>query len=155
MTTDELYQIAEKNKIEIDEFKMREISAVSFPTNCIAIDPAKFETTSEFKTALAHEIGHCQTGSFYNTNTPEVVKLQYEYDANKRAIELLLPKDKLRNAMKQGATETWQLAEIFGVTEQLIRLACWIYFDKCINIADGVGRHPSAQERNDDTYSIA
>jgi len=70
MTLDELYDRAQQQGIEIDNFAMREIVSVSFPENWIAIDTRKIKTRAEEKVILAHEIGHCETGSFYNIHSP-------------------------------------------------------------------------------------
>ena len=49
---------------------------------------------------------------------------------NRWACEQLIPKEEMEIAMKKGYCEVWQLAEYFDVTEELVRKACWIYFDK-------------------------
>ena len=52
-----------------------------------------------------------------------------EYRANKWAIKKLAPKDEMEEAMKNGYTEIWQLAEYFGITEDMVKYALWVYFD--------------------------
>lgn len=44
----------------------------------------------------------------------------------------LAPKDEMVTAMKNGNTEIWQLAEYFGITEDMVKFAMWVYFDKQI-----------------------
>ena len=56
-----------------------------------------------------------------------------EYRANKWAIKKLAPKDEMITAMKDGNTEIWQLAEYFGITEDMVKFAMWVYFDKQID----------------------
>ncbi len=79
---------------------------------------------------LAHEIGHCMTGAFYHPYSPLETRERCEYKANKWMIENLLPKKEIQAAFDMGIVEVWELAEHFGVTEDVIRFACFEYFDK-------------------------
>ena len=115
MTLDDLYRRAERERIEIDDFRMREVVSVSFPENWIAIDRKRIRTRKEEKVILAHEIGHCETGSFYNIHSKHDVRRKHENRANARACEMLVPYEELQRALKDGYTETWQLAEYFDV----------------------------------------
>lgn len=115
MTLDELYDRAQQQGIEIDNFTMREIVSVSFPENWIAIDTRKIKTGAEEKVVLAHEIGHCETGSFYNIHSPFDLRERHEYKANKRSYQILIPHAELKAAVKKGLTEIWELAEYFDV----------------------------------------
>ena len=78
------------------------------------------------KVKLAHEMGHCVTGSFYNIYAACDVRQKHENRADKCAIEKLIPKDELNHSVRRGITEIWDLAEYFGVTEDFMRNAvCW------------------------------
>ena len=81
---------------------------------------------------LAHELGHCMTGAFYNPNSPFDINSKHEYKANKWVVEQLVPKLDMENAFKNGIIEVWELSEYFGVSEELIKKASYIYFDRCI-----------------------
>lgn len=76
---------------------------------------------------LAHELGHCETGSFYNQNNVADRWGRHEYRANKWAIKRLIPKNNLVAAMRAGYTEPWELAERFDVTEAFMRMAIFYY----------------------------
>ena len=115
MTLDELYDRAQQQGIEIDNFQMREIVSVSFPENWIAIDRKKIKTRAEEKVILAHEVGHCETGSFYNIHSAFDVREKHEYRANKRSFQMLIPHEELLAAVDRGLTEIWELAEHFDV----------------------------------------
>lgn len=115
MTLDDLYDRAYQEHIEIDDFPMRELTAISFPENWIAIDTKKIKNKKEEKALLAHELGHCETGSFYNIHSSFDLWAKQEYKANKRAFELLIPYHELTAAIQHGITEIWELAEHFGV----------------------------------------
>ena len=123
MTLDELYNRAQQQGIEIDNFPMREIVSVSFPENWIAIDTNKIKTKKEEKAILAHEIGHCETGSFYNIYSLFDIREKHEYRATKRAFQILVPYDDLKAAVRHGITEIWELAEYFDVPCEFMQMA--------------------------------
>lgn len=95
----------------------------------IIIDYDQIINTAELKEKFAHELGHCETMSFYNEHTLET-RERMEYRANKWAIKKLIPEDELKEAIQNGYTELWQIAEYFGVTEDVVRFAVWVYFDR-------------------------
>ena len=123
MTLTDLYIRAENGGIEIDNVPMREVVAVSFPENWIAIDVNKIETSLEEKVILAHEIGHCETGSFYNIYSPFDLREKHEYRANKRSYEILVPQERLQEAVSRGITEIWELAEYFDIPCKVMQRA--------------------------------
>jgi hypothetical protein len=91
VTLNTLYKHAEPEGIEIDGFHTRKLPSVSFPEGWIAIDTRKMHTKTEEKATLAHEIGHCETGSFYNIHSPCDIKAHHKWRANKRSYEILVP----------------------------------------------------------------
>ena len=133
MTLENLYTIADNNEIEIMNINCQNSKSISIMTetnNCyIGIDKNVISEQDK-KFMLAHELGHCQTGAFYNRYSKLNVIDKLEHKADKWAIKKLLPVDKLKEAIKDGYTEKWQLAEYFELTEDLIKKAFWIYFDK-------------------------
>lgn len=131
MDSSGLYQIAEESGIPIFRFRLPETESVSIQTEdgtcCIGIDEKVLETESNRKVHLAHEIGHCCTGSFYSRYAARDVRQQHENRANKWAIRTLIPKEKLDEAVADGYTEIWSLAEYFEVTEDFMRKAICLY----------------------------
>ena len=115
MTLSELYNYAEQRHIDIDNRKMRELVSAAFPENWIVLDRTKIPTSAEEKAILAHEIGHCVTGAFYGVSSPPDFRAKQEQKANEWAYRKLVPHDALLEAVKQGDSEIWQLAEHFGV----------------------------------------
>lgn len=132
MTTyEELCDIAEKDNILmlIGKLHGSPSMAICDDGDCAAVfDYSQIDSSSMLMTCTAHEIGHCETGAFYTENSLEL-RSRMEYRANKWAIKKLAPKDEMKKAIEKGNTEVWQLAEYFGVTEDLIRFAIWVYFD--------------------------
>lgn len=123
----EIYNYAESKHIEICNFKMEELVSFSFP-DVIAIDTSRIEDDATEKVHLAHEIGHCETGTFYDVKTPFQTRGRCEFQANRWAFRALIPKSDLMHAMRNlYITEVWELAEHFGVTEELILKAMDYY----------------------------
>ena len=127
----ELYDFAVDQGIDVDWYTMPfaksfSIFIPSLDRRAIALDPWKFETVADEFTTLGHEVGHCMTYSFYNRWAACDVKKKHENRADKWEIEQFLPLDALEAAAHEGCTEVWDLAERFGVTEDLVRKAiCW------------------------------
>lgn len=92
----------------------------------IAIDPFKLQSEAEEMEKCLHEIGHCDSGAFYNEYATCDVRKKHENKADKHAIELRLSAKDLDLAVAEGCTELWQLAERFNITENFMRKAvCW------------------------------
>lgn len=127
MTLNELYDLAEALNVDVEAFSFgaREALSVQFGPDdyLIALDPFQLTSTADEKTKLAHELGHCATGAFYNQYTRFEVRGKHEHRAEKWAIRRLIPKDELDSAAAEGCTEPWELAERFGVTEDFMRKA--------------------------------
>lgn len=126
----DLYKLAEESGITVDCFDLKSREALSLMDpdgDCyIAIDPFKLESTRDERLKLAHEMGHCQTGSFYNRWASCDVWQRHENRANKWAIERLIPKAELDEAVADGYTDLYALADHFDVTVDFMRMAvCW------------------------------
>lgn len=126
-----LYHIAEQENIKVDCFELRNRDALSMKDKdglCyIAIDPLKLTGHADEKIKLAHELGHCITGSFYNRYSALDIRQKHEHRADKWAIKKLVPKDELLKAIKSGHINIWDLAEYFNVTEDFMRKAVYWY----------------------------
>lgn len=123
----ELYEIADENEIDVDYFPMQSAVSLSTPTS-IAIDVDKLDTCKDEKAVLAHELGHCMTGSFYTIGTMDT-RGRMEARANGWAIKRLLPFPELNEAVVNGIYETWDLAEYFELPESFIKTAVDYYLN--------------------------
>lgn len=126
----DLYQYAEHRGIDVDWIPMERALSLSVPLDdgscCIALDPWKMDTVEKEIVCLAHELGHCECGAFYNRWAACDVRQRHENRADKWAIEHLISPEELDGAVAAGNTEIWSLAEYFGVTEDFMRKAvCW------------------------------
>lgn len=123
-----LHELADSHDISIDYIQCPECGSMSLSLDgkCyIGID--KNATDKEELVHTAHELGHCETGSFYNRYSKFNIISKYEYKADKWAIQQLMPIEEFVNAVNEGCTEPWQLADYFGVTEDFVLRAYDIY----------------------------
>lgn len=127
MTLFRLCQLAEQFGIEIDYFTMRDTKSLALPQGWITLDTDHIESTTEAKVCLAHEMGHIETNSFYNVHSPLDVRQKHENRANKWAIKQLITEEELDEAVANGHTEIWDLADYFDVTEEFMRKAVCLY----------------------------
>lgn len=128
--TVELYQAAQDDNIPIILLDIPENGSMCIQTeerHCyIGMDYGILEDESSRRVHLAHELGHCKTGAFYNRWAARDLRQKHEHRADKWAIERTIPAAELDEAVADGCTELWQLAERFGVTEDLMKKAvCW------------------------------
>ncbi|MBR5515419.1 MAG: ImmA/IrrE family metallo-endopeptidase [Clostridia bacterium] len=131
MTSLDLLKYAEEKGIIIEYASLPQTGSCAVDLDScyvIGIDDKEM-TEAEKKAHLAHEIGHCETGAFYNMYSPLDNRAKNEYKANSWAIKKLIPKKKLISAFKKGLTESWQIAEELSVTEDNVRFAYTFYFE--------------------------
>ncbi len=124
----DMYRKAEEMNIQVIRCPMNSLQALSTPDNFIGIDTDKLGDREEL-VCLAHEIGHCVTGSFYTSDTPLPARARLEQRADRWAIRQLVPLEEL-NGLLQGGVHRWdEAAEHFQVTEDFMRKAVAFYRD--------------------------
>ena len=120
----ELYDLAEQHQTPVYWFDLGAAESLSLQMEdgscAIAMDPWRLPTLADEKVKLAHELGHCETGSFYNRYAARDVRQKHENRANKWAYKELVPEDELKQAILHGYCEPWERAESFVVTEALL-----------------------------------
>lgn len=79
------------------------------------------------KEALAHELGHCEYGGFYNCYSKHDVRVKAERRADKWAFTKLVPHGQLMQAVRHGITEVWELSEFFDVSCEFMQRAIAYY----------------------------
>lgn len=129
MTITKLYDLAAQNKIDIFPFELNGCESLSLLDNgdCfVAINPYKIENNADEKVKLAHELGHCTMGAFYNIFSPIDIRSKHERTANKWAIKKLIPEDELKEACV-FCNNRYELSEYFGVTEEFMQKALDYY----------------------------
>ena len=127
----DLYRYAEQQDIDVDWVSLELATSLSVPLPdgryAIAINPWKMTSLAIETVCLAHELGHCETGSFYNQYAVCDIRKKHENRADKWSVRRLIPKSDLDEAIAAGYTELWELADFFGVTEDLIKKAVCLY----------------------------
>lgn len=126
----DLYRYAENQTVPVYWFSLDHTESLSYQDedgDCfIAMDPWYLHTLAEEKVKLAHELGHCCTGSFYNRWAACDIRQKHENRANKWAVKHLISANDLDNAVASGCTDIEALAEHFDVTVDFMRKAvCW------------------------------
>ena len=126
-----LYKCAKQHNIEVLQFPMTRNGSMSIMAedgSCyIGMDKSIQDGGIQERVHLAHELGHCTTGSFYSIHTAIDSRQRHENKADKWAVKKLIPVDALDSAIGNGCTEIWELAELFGVTERFMRKAVCYY----------------------------
>ena len=120
-----LYRRAEQMEIPIYHLPLPVTGSMSVmqPDGSCAICMDSRRSETEQRVRLAHELGHCATGSFYNRHSPCDLRRAHENRADKWAIEALIPVEALDEAVASGHTELWDLADHFGVDEDFLKKA--------------------------------
>lgn len=129
----ELVKYAEANGIRVEYWDFAPpLEAVYWSAPGLGIPPiiglsrGLFSNRAHFRTVLAEELGHHFTSA--HDGLPKtlfhyqdrLVVSREEYRALKWAANFLIPADNLREAVKKGIREDWELAEHFEVDECLV-----------------------------------
>ena len=126
-----LYALAQQQNIPVYQFPLPGTGSMSLMDEqgrCFSgMDAGVRDDGPQERVHLGHELGHCVTGSFYNRYAAVDCRQRHENQANKWAIQTLIPVDDLDQAVAEGCTEIWELAERFGVTEDFVRKAVCLY----------------------------
>lgn len=127
---EDLYLYADRNNIVVEHFKIpknKSLSVRIHNKDFIAIDESAMTNSAEERTHLAHELGHCLTGTFYEIASPLQIRGKAEKKAESWAIKKCVPKSGFIKLLKDGY-EVWEIAEYFGVTEDFVKKAYEYYF---------------------------
>lgn len=131
MDVNELYDIADSKHILIYDFHLPTNEAMSLLTGndtyVVGIDSKKIDGTADKKHKLAHEIAHCETGSFYRRQCKFETIERCEARALRWEISHLVTEEDLHRSIEEGYTESWQIAEYLDVPEQLVKDAYHYY----------------------------
>ena len=128
VTNDDLYGIAERRGHVVVCESLTETPSFSLQTNkrCyIAIDQRL--NVQQEREALAHELGHCEYGGFYNRYSRYDIRAKAERRADKWAFARLVPYGRLMQAVRHDITEVWELAELFDVSCEFMQRAIAYY----------------------------
>ena len=125
------YAIAQNHGHDIYYLPLKESQSLSIQENgkCyIALSAGQDERLE--KQNLAHELGHCEYGGFYNIHSPYDIRSRVENRANRWAYVTALPLDEIRKAIKAGNHELWELADYFDVTPEFMENGLRFYAEQ-------------------------
>ena len=101
MNINELTNIAEREKINIVNFKMKKTKAriIEHDSTCIFMDYSKIDTAKEQKCLLAEELRHYYYSCYYTLLSDKNFINKQEYRARKWSYYVLIPYEKLKSAV--------------------------------------------------------
>ena len=131
MNNQDLFEYAENANIKIEYGDLKNNKALSLKIGqdeYIGIDRNITADSAEEREILSHELGHCATGAFYEIGASRIVRARQEHRAIKWALLKCVPKHKLVKLLKRRYRDD-EIADYFGVNEQMIHIAYTYYFE--------------------------
>ena len=101
MTADTLLTYAQSRKHEVIYTNTSIAFSVEESRQCYIAIPRGLSSVDE-KEALAHELGHCEYGGFYNRHSKYDIRAKAERRADKWAFARLVPYGRLMQAVRHG-----------------------------------------------------
>ena len=128
MKTTELYSIAARDGITVERFLLEKNNSVSVCMNSkqfVGLDGGG--SGADERVCLAHELGHCETMSFYNMYSPCDIRGKHERRADIWAIKKLIPRANYFWALRNGYDNIYLIADYFGVTPEFAKKTAEYY----------------------------
>lgn len=128
MTAQSLAEYAQIKGHEVAYLPLHSMASFSVEDaqGCHVVLSSAIHGTAE-KECLAHELGHCEYGGFYNRYSPYDIRAKAERRADKWAFSKLVPYGQIMAAVGHGITEVWELAEYFDVSVEFMGRALAYY----------------------------
>ena len=121
----ELYREADHRGVAVlcaDTGTVKSMSVMADSGACyIGINPFMLHSEADEVVCLAHELGHCARGAFYNRYSPLDIRSRHERRAKNWAIKKLVPKDELFALYETGTVSNSEVSEHFGITEEFLQ----------------------------------
>lgn len=126
-----LYDLAEKENIKIYDYNISEIFGMFInigKINAITLSPSL--SSFEERAALAEELGHYYYDATYPVTCTDLQLIsKQEYRAKKWAYNILIPREDLLCALKNGLDNIEDLSNYFEVPEQFM-IDCIDFYKK-------------------------
>lgn len=124
-----LYRKLNSDGVRFYLWPLQEDKAVTMEvggTYGIFMDFDNIQSSKEETAIVAHEGGHASTGATHKVCSPIDLVEKHEYKAWKWAVKNYITEDELDDAVANGHTDIYSLAEYFDVTEDFMRkVVCW------------------------------
>lgn len=131
MELDNLYELAERENIDICNYKMNFHKARIMNDNksrMIFMDYKKINTYKEEKELLAEELGHYYHSAYYSICSPKIIIEKAEYRANKWKALALVTKSQILDCYKKGLYTIPEIVEELQVDPSTLEFAYNYYF---------------------------
>lgn len=125
MELNKLYDIATRENISIEDFKMKNKAIIERIDKeyYIGLNYSKIESITEEKELLAEELGHYYCNAFYNSNSDFSTISKKEYRANKWKCTILVSVNDFIDAFKKGLKNIYEIAEYLNLSENTVAFA--------------------------------
>lgn len=125
MELNKLYDIATRENISIEDFKMKNKAIIERIDKeyYIGLNYSKIESITEEKELLAEELGHYYYNAFYNVASNPSTISQKEYRANKWKCTVLVSVNDLKEAFKNGMKNLYEVADYLNLSEDTVAFA--------------------------------
>lgn len=130
MEISRLYDLCEKENIDINNYKMKKTKARIIEDNSTSIfmDYSKINSKTEEKCLLAEELGHYYHNSYYTITSSQSDIDRAEYRANKWKCLVCVTKQALLDCYSKGLTNEFEIAEELEVEPDMVKFAYNYYF---------------------------
>ena len=127
---EQIMQYAHDHNIHIHPQAIAGMLAMAFRASgesVVAIDAGALDSGAAQAVALAHEIGHLETGTLRNTHSQYVPIGKDEHKAIAWSVKQLLPKRRLYAALDKCQGRTWEVAEELDLPQWFVNQAIEYY----------------------------
>ena len=125
MELNKLYDIATRENISIEDFKMKNKAIIEQIDKeyYIGLNYSKIKSITEEKELLAEELGHYYCNAFYNSNSDFSTISKKEYRANKWKCTVLVSVNDFIDAFNKGLKNIYEIAEYLNLSEDTVAFA--------------------------------
>ena len=125
MELNKLYDIATRENISIEDFKMKNKAIIEQIDKeyYIGLNYSKIKSITEEKELLAEELGHYYCNAFYNSSSSPSTIAQKEYRANKWKCTVLVSANDFIDAFNKGLKNIYEIAEYLNLSEDTVAFA--------------------------------
>ena len=125
MELNKLYDIATRENISIEDFKMKNKAIIERIDKeyYIGLNYSKIKSITEEKELLAEELGHYYCNAFYNSNSDFSTISKKEYRANKWKCTVLVSANDFIDAFNKGLKNIYEIAEYLNLSEDTVAFA--------------------------------
>lgn len=135
MELNRLYDITEKENIKVYDWHIEDCNGIYLnyeKINAIGLNYDELGTYVDEKCTLAEELGHYYCNATYSLYSDSSTISKKEYRAKKWAYNVLIPIEKLKEAIKIGLTSIEDLADYFEVNYGFMNNCLKYYRNLCL-----------------------